>query len=105
MITSTDTVLVVKAAEIGTEINVSNVAAATGGGLIPALIDSGINADRTKKAEEAAGPIRDKLIDFDFGAELQEDLAREPETTGIENIGNVELVRSETAEYRSTKVA
>lgn len=105
LITSAETVLVVKSAEIGTEINVSNVAAATGGGLIPALIDSGINADRTAKAEEAAGPIRDKLIDFDFGAELQEDLARELATTGIEMIDTVELVRSEVADYRSEKVA
>lgn len=50
--------------EIGTSINRSNLTVAAGGGLLFALIDSGINNSRAKKAESAASSIRDALIDY-----------------------------------------
>ena len=104
-LSSIETILIVKNSEIGTEINVSNVAAVTGGGLIPALVDAGINSDRTKRAEVAAGPIRDKLIDFDFAAELEADLERELAEIEIDGISEIELVRAELKDYRAGKVS
>lgn len=89
-----ETVLFVTQEEIGTEINVSNMATATGGGLIPALIDASVNADRTKKAEELVGPLRDKLIDYDFGAQLESAIEAELAETGVEGAGSVDLQRA-----------
>ncbi|MCU6550993.1 hypothetical protein, partial [Klebsiella pneumoniae] len=56
--------------EIGTTINRSNLTAAAGGGLIFALIDAGVNNHRAKKAESAASPVRDALIDYQPGEVL-----------------------------------
>jgi hypothetical protein len=44
----------------------SNISAATGGGLLFALIDAGVNQARTKTAEEAIVPVRDALADYSF---------------------------------------
>lgn len=51
--------------EIGADINESNITAATGGGLLFAIIDAGINTSRAKKAEKAASEIRKALMDYD----------------------------------------
>ncbi len=60
--------------EIAATINSSNIATATGGGLIFALIDAGINSARAKKAESAIVPLRDALIAYDGGAALAREL-------------------------------
>ncbi|HXB03059.1 MAG TPA: hypothetical protein VNV15_09620 [Opitutaceae bacterium] len=60
--------------EIGTEINPSNVSAATGGGLIAGIIDMSIDDARAKKAEAAVKPVRDALIDYQPGNVLAADL-------------------------------
>jgi hypothetical protein len=52
--------------EIIAGIQESNISAATGGGLLFALIDAGVNQSRTKKAEEAIVPVRDALADYQF---------------------------------------
>ena len=56
--------------EMNASITPSNIAQFTGGGLIPALIDAGINSSRAKRAEAAVAPIRDALIGFDVSAEF-----------------------------------
>jgi len=58
--------------DINFEINRSNVSAATGGGLLFALLDA--NADRinTEKVAEAGAPIRLALSDFDYTAQIEE---------------------------------
>src|SRR5437762_6083750 len=50
--------VVVAQGEIKSDINPSNIAAATGGGLIEALIDAKITSDRAKKAELEIQPLR-----------------------------------------------
>ena len=62
--------------EIGTEINTSNVSAATGGGLIAAIVDSSIDNSRAKKAESAVTPLRDALINYQPGNILAVDLQK-----------------------------
>lgn len=105
LIKSGETYLVVTRTEIGTEIDVSNVAAATGGGLIPALIDAGINESRTTKAESLIAPIRDKLVDYDFGAQLEADLKLALEGLGIVGLSDVKLVRAVPKDFEQTTVA
>lgn len=51
--------------ELAAAINPSNVSAATGGGLIGAMIDSSVQANRSGRAEIGITPIRATLFDFD----------------------------------------
>ena len=67
---ATHPVIEVPQQEIGVDVQRSNITAATGGGLIFALVDSAIDHSRTKKAEGTVIPIRDALIDFEFGPGL-----------------------------------
>jgi hypothetical protein len=52
--------------EINSSINQSNMTAATGGGLLFALIDAGVNNSRAKSAEEAIVPVRDSMAGYQF---------------------------------------
>lgn len=60
--------VVLAQAEIKSNINESNITMATGGGLLPALIDAKINSDRAKKAEREILPVREALTGFDVDA-------------------------------------
>lgn len=57
--------------EIAADVTQSNVAAITGGGLIGALIDVAVEANRAKKAEVTITPLRDALIEFNSGEVLR----------------------------------
>lgn len=57
--------------EIAADVSQSNVAAVTGGGLIGALIDVAVEANRAKKAEVTITPLRDALIEFNSGEVLR----------------------------------
>lgn len=57
--------VVIAQPEIAGAITPSNVTGAAGGGLIPALIDSSIQARRASNAEVGITPIRATLFDFD----------------------------------------
>jgi hypothetical protein len=54
--------------ELAAAINPSNVTGAMGGGLIGAMIDSSIQANRSGRAEVGVSPIRATLVDFDVDA-------------------------------------
>src|SRR5262245_9830976 len=58
--------VVVAQGEIRAEIRPSNVAAAAGGGLLPALLDVVIEQGRTAKVERYIRPMRDALGPYDF---------------------------------------
>lgn len=55
-------------AEIKSDINPSNVAVATGGGLLGALVGAAIDSAKAKKAETLITPLRDALTGFDVDA-------------------------------------
>jgi hypothetical protein len=74
---STDVIESVRQPELYAQINVSNVSAALGGGLIGALIDSSVNSSRASDAEGTVRPLRDALTGFDFDDTLKQDLSRE----------------------------
>ena len=61
-----DVYIIVPQAEIKPNINISNITAATGGGLLFALIDAGVNNARAKEAEKIVVPIRESMVGFDF---------------------------------------
>lgn len=54
--------------EIKSDINPSNIAVATGGGLFGALIGAAVDSARAKKAEELITPLRNSLTGFDVDA-------------------------------------
>ena len=67
-----DVQIFVVQAEIQPNINISNITAATGGGLLFALIDAGVNNARAKDAEKAVVPLREAMVGFDFDPMAQE---------------------------------
>jgi hypothetical protein len=71
---TTQTTVCLTQQEIGTDITQSNITAATGGGLIFALIDAGIENSRAKKAEKHVVPVRDALIGYNLGEVLNASL-------------------------------
>lgn len=73
-IDNVDAYLAVTQDEIYADIVRSNTTAAAGGGLLFALIDTGIDNSRTKNAEKLITPIRDSLLDYDYAQLLQTDI-------------------------------
>jgi hypothetical protein len=69
-ILSTDIYVFIQQQEIYAEIKKSQAGLIMGGGLLAALIDSAVDNASAKKAESNVQPIRDALIDYDFGQVL-----------------------------------
>jgi hypothetical protein len=67
--------VLVAQSEIKSNINPSNIAVATGGGLLGGLMAASQNASRTKKAETAIEPIRVALTGFDVDRLAQDTTA------------------------------
>jgi hypothetical protein len=63
--------LIVPQAEIQPNINISNITAAVGGGLLFALIDAGVNNARAKEAEKQVIPLRESLVGFEVDPRIQ----------------------------------
>lgn len=63
--------VLVAQSEIKSNINQSYATVALGGGLLGALIDAAVEAERAKKAEEDITPIREALTGFDVDALAQ----------------------------------
>lgn len=77
---------------IGAEIEKSNVAAWSGGGLIFALVDVAIEDARAQDAEEALIPIKDTLDGLNFGEELKSALEAKLLSLAWLKIDSVEVV-------------
>ncbi len=60
--------VIVAQSEIKSDINPSNIAAATGNGLLGALVGAAVDSARAKKAEELMVPLRNAIADFDVDA-------------------------------------
>jgi hypothetical protein len=76
-IRSTEIILALSQQEIAAEINQSNVAAAAGGGLLMALIDTAVNQSRAADAEKAIASLKNALVDYEFGKQLRAALEQE----------------------------
>jgi hypothetical protein len=57
--------VLVAQAELKSNINPSQIVVATGGGLLGAIIDAAVDAERAKKAEKAIAPMREALTGYD----------------------------------------
>lgn len=80
--------------EIYAEIDRSQTAAAAGGGLLFAIIDSAVDNSRTKSAEELIKPIRNNLIDYDYAQILKTNIESKITTIDWLNVKQLELERS-----------
>lgn len=60
--------VMVAQSEIKTDINPSNIAVASGGGLLGGLIGAAVDSARAKKAEALVVPVRTAVADFDADA-------------------------------------
>ena len=76
-IQSTDVVIGLAQEEIFAEIEKSNMTAASGGGLLFALIDASVNSSRTDDAETLISPIKNSLIEYNFPSEFETALSTE----------------------------
>jgi hypothetical protein len=76
-IRSTELVIAISQQEITAEIKASNVAQATGGGLIFALVDVAVNKSRADDAEKTVVEVKNALIDYDFPKQLRASLEQE----------------------------
>lgn len=93
---STDVVAAIAQSEIFVFVPASNVGAATGGGLLGALIDASITDARTTKANDASKVLRDSLLDFDFDKLLAGDLKASLSQVPQLHLGNVHVVKEVT---------
>lgn len=96
--TSTDIVVPVTQNEIYVYVPPSNISAATGGGLIEALVDVTVDSIRTSKAENSVKALRDSLVDFDFDKALQADLAASLEQKPWMRVRDVHVVKDATSD-------
>jgi hypothetical protein len=71
---TTDVVVPVKQNEIYIYVPPSQMAMYGGGGLILALLDASVDSNNANTAEEAVGPLRNALVDFNFDQVLQTEL-------------------------------
>ncbi len=76
-IESVDAYVFLQQEHLYAKIKESNISMATGGGLIPALIDAGVNSYKTNKAENNMAPVRDVLSGFDLASCFKEELISE----------------------------
>src|SRR5438477_8257185 len=60
--------VLVAQAEIKSDINLSNIAVATGGGLLGGLIGAAVDSAHAKKAEQLITPLRTAIADVDVDA-------------------------------------
>lgn len=87
--------------EIRADVNASNIAAATGGGLLFALIDVAVTQSRASSAEEAIKQLRDGLVGYNF-----DQLALQTTTDSLARIDWLDLRKTTfTKEFSEEKMA
>jgi hypothetical protein len=89
--TSADIRIFLKQQEIHAEIKGSGMATAFGGGLLPALIDMAVEKKQAKGQEKYIQPIRDSLIDLDFGTLLARAIEEHIKSASWLHIGKVNV--------------
>jgi hypothetical protein len=88
---STDVSLPIRQSEVYVFVPIATAGA--GFGLIGALIDVGIDSERTSKAETAVTPLRNAMVDYSFDNALQDELkASLPQITWL-HPGKFDVIR------------
>jgi hypothetical protein len=91
--------------EILADVEMSQVAMYTGGGLIPALIDVVVESSRASSAEDAVRPIRDALVDYEVGTELRKALVTRLEAISWLHVKKIEVVHDNRQKQISSLLA
>lgn len=105
-ISSSNGVILATQKELVADIDKSHVAMATGGGLIPALIDAAIENSRASSAEENLKPVRNALLDFEIGKGLREALGSRLDAIDWLHLKRMDIVRdNRTNPVKSSLVA
>lgn len=97
-ITSSNVVILATQKELVADIDKSNVAKYSGGGLIPALIDVAVESSRAGSAEENLKPIRNVIVDFEIGRELRQELGTRLDEIPWLHVKKMEIVYDKNAE-------
>lgn len=87
---SVESYLVVPQDEIYADIQRSNITGMMGGGLLWALVDASVDNSRTKDAETAIAPIRNKLLNYDFAEILATNI--NTKLMGVDWLNSTQLV-------------
>ena len=95
-ISSTDVVLPIRQSEIYVFVPNSQISAATGGGLLFALVDAAVDSVRTSKAEDAVKPLRDSLVDFNFDESFQGELKKSLSEVPWIHLADVRVIKEVT---------
>ncbi len=95
-IVNTEVAVPVKQNEIYVFVPDSQVGAATGGGLLGALIDVGINSVRTGKAEDAVKPLRSAVVDYNYDQTLSTEFQKALSQVSWMGVDNVHVIKDVT---------
>ena len=104
-ITSSNVVIVATQKELVADVDKSRVSTATGGGLIPALIDVAIESSRASSAEDNLRPIRNAIFDFEMGKELQQALGTRLDEVPWLHVKKTDVVYDKKAEQLGSLLA
>lgn len=107
-IQSSEIILDLKQQELYAEIEKADSSAASAqfgllGALIGTVVDSTINSSRSETAETMVAPIRNSMVDYNFGQALEDTLAVELKSLSFLNIQHISQVHSQDSE-ESTKL-
>lgn len=92
-VNSSNGVILAIGKEIEADIDKSQMANATGGGLLFMAMDVAVNRSRANAAAEGVRPIRDALVGYDIGTELQHALNARLKTIPWLHVMKVDIVR------------
>jgi hypothetical protein len=103
-IDSTEVVAPVKQSEIYVFVPRSRVGAATGGGLIGALIDAGVDAHRAHTATDSVKLLRDATVDYNFDQKLTADLQQSLGQVPWLKVGGVRVMKDIAPDNLTTAI-
>jgi hypothetical protein len=96
-ISSTEVVLPVSQSELYIDVPASHISTATGGGLLPALIDAGIDSARASSAAKAVKPLNDAVVDFNFDTMLADQVRQSMAATDGIHVDTVRVIKDASA--------
>jgi hypothetical protein len=103
-LTSTEVVLPISESEIYIDVPASHISTATGGGLLPALIDAGIDSARASSAAKAVTPLRNAVVDFSFDESLTNSFRALSDADGL-HVDNVRVIKDSSPSALDTAIS
>ncbi len=104
LIKDVDSVLISQQTEVGADIKTSQLSRYVQGHIIPVLFDVGLNTVRTIKAKKHVTPVREKLVDYDFTADIREEFDQALAKSGLEGADGLRILRQEPLGFRAAYI-